>query len=40
MLKLGRMSGDSMLMAGRTLSRHGSSPRMWQARIRMLKNTG
>src|SRR5881628_3726294 len=40
MLKLGAPSGESMLIAGRTLSRHRRVPRMWQARIRIEKNTG
>ena len=40
MLKLGAPSGDSMLIAGRTLSRQRSVPRMWQARMRIEKNTG
>ena len=36
----GCSTGERMLMAGRTLSRHRSVPRMWHARMRMLKNTG
>ncbi len=40
MLKLGAVSGESMLIAGRTLSRHRKVPRMWQARMRIEKNTG
>ena len=29
-----------MLIAGRTLSRHRSVPRMWEARMRIEKKTG
>jgi hypothetical protein len=36
----GAVRGASRLIAGRTLSLHRSVPRMWQARIRMEKNTG
>src|SRR5438034_8096564 len=39
-LKLGSPSGESMLIVGRTLSRHASVPRMWQARMRIEKRTG
>jgi len=39
-LKLGAVSGESMLIAGRTLSRQRRVPRMWQARMRIEKNTG
>src|SRR5437867_18938 len=36
----GASSGERMLIAGRTLSRHASVPRMWHARILMENKTG
>ena len=36
----GASSGERMLIAGRTLSRHVRVPRMWQARMRIEKSTG
>src|SRR5437870_12127010 len=40
MLKLGAPSGESMLIDGRTLSRHRRVPRMWHARMRIETKTG
>ena len=35
-----RLNGERMLIAGRTLSRHASAPRMWHARILIENKTG